>query len=232
MVAPPTVKLENIKVVFGSESHPVHALDAVNLEFFEGDRVLVVGRNGSGKSTLLRVMAGLVPFSGNVIAGGVRTHRDAWYKEAREHSLFVPQDIGDAVGGNVTVGEFRRILGRGRHKLQDAESEWIDSHSGLLISQLSGGQRQFVITLASLLRTRQIYLFDEVFRGLDETMRERFCDLLASELEPNSTALFVSHEPRYLDRVVNRFLRLDAGHLCEDRKFVVSSASDLVGDHA
>ena len=37
------------------------ALQNINLQFQEGDRVGVVGRNGSGKSTLCRVLAGILP---------------------------------------------------------------------------------------------------------------------------------------------------------------------------
>jgi len=39
----------------------IHALNAINLELHEGDRVCLIGKNGSGKTTLLRVIAGIYP---------------------------------------------------------------------------------------------------------------------------------------------------------------------------
>jgi ABC-2 type transport system ATP-binding protein/lipopolysaccharide transport system ATP-binding protein len=41
----------------------IHALNSLNLELHEGDRVCLIGHNGAGKTTLLRVLAGIYPAS-------------------------------------------------------------------------------------------------------------------------------------------------------------------------
>ena len=41
----------------------IHALNSLNLELHEGDRVSLIGHNGAGKTTLLRVLAGIYPSS-------------------------------------------------------------------------------------------------------------------------------------------------------------------------
>lgn len=46
----------------------VRALDHVNFEFHEGDRVGLIGHNGSGKSTLLRVLAGIYEPVGGILS--------------------------------------------------------------------------------------------------------------------------------------------------------------------
>jgi lipopolysaccharide transport system ATP-binding protein len=52
----------------------VRALDSLNFEFHEGDRVGLIGHNGSGKSTLLQVLAGIYePTSGSIEINGVIT---------------------------------------------------------------------------------------------------------------------------------------------------------------
>ena len=49
----------------------LRALNAINLEISQGDRVGLIGRNGSGKSTLLRVMAGIyAPDAGEMSVQG------------------------------------------------------------------------------------------------------------------------------------------------------------------
>jgi ABC-type multidrug transport system fused ATPase/permease subunit len=48
----PVIRVENLTVTYGAMDDP--ALNKVNLDIFEGDRVAIVGRSGSGKSTLLR----------------------------------------------------------------------------------------------------------------------------------------------------------------------------------
>jgi ABC-type polysaccharide/polyol phosphate transport system ATPase subunit len=41
----------------------IHALNSLNMELREGDRVCLIGHNGAGKTTLLRVLAGIYPAS-------------------------------------------------------------------------------------------------------------------------------------------------------------------------
>ncbi len=65
----------------------IHALNALDLDFDEGDRICVIGHNGAGKSTLLRLIAGIYPpssgtvdVSGKVVAilgSGIALNPDA-----------------------------------------------------------------------------------------------------------------------------------------------------------
>src|SRR5438067_613365 len=49
----------------------VHALDKIDLEIHEGERVGIIGRNGAGKSSLLKVLAGIYPpSSGKLTVAG------------------------------------------------------------------------------------------------------------------------------------------------------------------
>ena len=55
-MAPPLLKLADIRLSFGSDA----LLDGAELSLGAGARLCLVGRNGSGKSTLLKIAAGLV----------------------------------------------------------------------------------------------------------------------------------------------------------------------------
>jgi ATP-binding cassette subfamily F protein uup len=62
-MAPPILKLDNIRLSFGGTP----LLDGAELQVEPGDRICLVGRNGSGKSTLLKIAAGLIePQSGEI----------------------------------------------------------------------------------------------------------------------------------------------------------------------
>ena len=45
-------------------------LEGIDFAIEAGERVAILGPNGAGKSTLLRALAGLVPYSGTIEAGG------------------------------------------------------------------------------------------------------------------------------------------------------------------
>src|SRR5688572_30645821 len=58
---PPLSPLERGGAGGDSTLREVHALENVNLEIGEGERVGIIGHNGAGKSTLLKVLAGIYP---------------------------------------------------------------------------------------------------------------------------------------------------------------------------
>src|SRR5258705_10546102 len=105
------------------ESRLVHALEGINFEIGESERVGIIGRNGAGKTTLLSIMAGLTePTSGRVeVDGDVHamltigavlrddmTGRDNIYLDAAVHGR--SRDETDAIAGCIVefseLGEF------------------------------------------------------------------------------------------------------------------------------
>src|SRR5690625_2946369 len=55
------IRFHNFTFKYRSQIEPT--LKNINLEIYEGEKVLIVGPSGSGKSTLAHCMNGLVPFS-------------------------------------------------------------------------------------------------------------------------------------------------------------------------
>src|SRR5574337_271284 len=68
----PLIEMKNINLNFGT----VKALSDVNVNFYEGELVGLVGDNGAGKTTLIRILSGLyAPTSGEVYFEGKRITR-------------------------------------------------------------------------------------------------------------------------------------------------------------
>ena len=73
------IKIEHLSVGYDGRS----ALEDVNISFYEGDFVDIIGPNGGGKSTLVKSILGLVPHSGSISFAG---------KIACRHSIgYLPQ---------------------------------------------------------------------------------------------------------------------------------------------
>jgi ABC-type nitrate/sulfonate/bicarbonate transport system ATPase subunit len=191
---------------FGS----VLALERLDLEVRAGEAVAVVGPSGCGKSTLLELLAGLQePDAGSVGAGGDTS------AAARLHACaFMPQ--GDLLlpwrDALANAGLALECAGRSRAAARRAaaplfERFGLGEFEDAYPRELSGGMRQRVAFLRTLLAGRPALLLDEPFGALDSITRASMQEWLAGTLEAEPrTLVLVTHdveEALYLaDRVV------------------------------
>ena len=177
---------------------PVAALEGLDLHVRRNEVLGVVGPSGCGKSTLLELVAGLQePDEGSVLVSG---KRDA--KARRELCSFMPQrdlllpwrdSLGNAALGlecqGVARGEARRraapLLARfGLGGFETARP-----------AQLSGGMRQRMAFLRTLLPGRPVLLLDEPFASLDSITRASMHSWLADTLAAEArTVVLVTHD--------------------------------------
>jgi ABC-type nitrate/sulfonate/bicarbonate transport system ATPase subunit len=171
---------------FGS----VLALDGVELEVRAGEAVAIVGPSGCGKSTLLELLAGLQqPDSGTVTGGG-------------EMCAFMPQsDLllpwRDALGNAALALE---CTGTAPKAARGAAAPLFErfglaEFERAYPRQLSGGMRQRVAFLRTLLAGRPALLLDEPFGALDSITRASMQEWLAGALaEEPRTLVLVTHD--------------------------------------
>jgi ABC-type nitrate/sulfonate/bicarbonate transport system ATPase subunit len=174
---------------------PLTALEHLDLTVREGEVVAVVGPSGCGKSTLLELVAGLQePDEGLVTVAG-SGDRGAACAFMPQHDLLLPWR--DAAGNaalalecaGVPRAEARRRAAPLFERFGLAEFERARP------AELSGGMRQRVAFLRTLLVGRPILLLDEPFGALDSITRGSMQDWLMDALaaEPR-TVLLVTHD--------------------------------------
>jgi NitT/TauT family transport system ATP-binding protein len=183
------VKQGGVEVVAAARAYgAVQALAGVSLRVPPGDTVAVVGPSGCGKSTLLELVCGLQrPDAGTVSAppAALMPQRDAllpW--------LSALDNAGLAM----------RLAGASRGEARRAAHEHF-AHFGLegferaRPRELSGGMRQRVAFVRTLLAGRPVLCLDEPFGALDALTRQRMQTWLAGALaqEPR-TVLLVTHD--------------------------------------
>jgi ATP-binding cassette subfamily F protein uup len=172
----------------------------VSLRIHRGERVAIVGPNGAGKTTLLNMLTGqLAPDSGNVKIGiAVQMAR-----LDQTRTLLEPDDtLADVLTGG--RGDHIDVGGQPRHVVSYMRDFLFDaSQARSPVKVLSGGERARLLLAKVLALPSNLLVLDEPTNDLDlETL-----DLLEEMIdEYPGTALLVSHDRDFLDRVATSIL--------------------------
>jgi ABC-type nitrate/sulfonate/bicarbonate transport system ATPase subunit len=174
------------------------ALDGVDLEVRPREVLAVVGPSGCGKSTLLEIVAGLqAPDAGWAAAAGSRdaAGRRASCAYMPQRDLLLPWR--DALA-NAALALECQGAGRGEARRRAAplfERFGLADFERSYPAGLSGGMRQRVAFLRTLLPGRPVLLLDEPFGALDAITRASMQQWLAEALaEEPRTVLLVTHD--------------------------------------
>jgi len=171
------------------------ALDDVTLEVRAGEVVALVGPSGCGKSTLLRMLAGLtVPTSGSVEVGGRsvvgRPGACGWmpqnYGLLPWRRVLANATLGADVAGGGSWAARRQLRARAETRARPLLAQFgLGGFEDSWPSQLSGGMRQRLAVLRTVLAEAPVMLLDEPFGSLDALTRRSlqswFQDVLFAE---------------------------------------------------
>src|SRR5579859_2154226 len=183
-------------------------------------RVGVVGRSGAGKSTLLSLVAGLdEPDSGKISVGGATAQKDRLARCAlmpqRDTLLPWRTAIDNAALALENKGVSRR---EARDRAAPLfERLGLAGAERLRPAKLSGGMRQRVAFLRTLLADKPVLLLDEPFGALDAITRAELQEWLGAALraEPR-TVLLVTHDVEEALLLCERVLVLADGRIAAE----------------
>lgn len=196
---PPRLSLRHIVSTYSERGRSVQALVDLSFDIADGEFVALIGPSGSGKSTLLDIVAGLFPQTGGEVAfaGSVVDTQDRLGAAAymRQRDLLLPwrTALDNAALALEVHGHSRneaRQMARARFPefgLAGFEHAWP--------AQLSGGMRQRVAFLRTVLTERPLLLLDEPFGALDALNRVALQSWLLERWERDRQAvLLVTHD--------------------------------------
>lgn len=177
-------------------------VDDLTLVVRPGERLGIVGPNGAGKTTLLRAILGeIAPDSGRVVLG--QNARVTYLGQKRE-GLDESKSVLENVAGSrsrVTLGErtmdARAYLDRFLFHAEQQRQP---------VGTLSGGEKARVLLAKLLLTPTNLFVLDEPTNDLDVATLAALEELL---LEMQGTALVVTHDRWFLDRVATAVLAFE-----------------------
>ncbi len=209
------IRISRVAKTFGEDTDkPFVALKEVNVDIAAGEFVSVVGPSGCGKSTLMLMVAGLLKRSrGDIVIGG--------------ESVAKPiTDVGIAFQDHLLL-EFRTALanvtlhadirGLPRRELEARAKELfaqlrLTQAMDKYPRQLSGGMRQRVSLVRTLVHDPSVILMDEPFGALDALTRLQVrTDLEQLWLRRRPTVLFITHSVEEAVGLSDRILVMSPG---------------------
>jgi NitT/TauT family transport system ATP-binding protein len=191
------LELKHIFINYHSLKGETQAIRDISFSIDQGEFVSIVGPSGCGKSTLLNIIVGLLSPSGGEIYIDDKLHTGLSPKIGymfQNDNLFEWLSVWDNVAIGLKVS----------HKLNKESVQKIDfllKEYGLSEfknhhpNELSGGMRQRVALLRTLVMDPEILLLDEPFSALDYQTRLNVSgDILKIIKKENKTALMVTHD--------------------------------------
>jgi len=192
----PTIHIENAALAYNNQL----VFAKLNLQLPAGKWIALLGPSGIGKSSLMRTIAGLISkeesFSGSIYAEP-QLCLSKHIAYMAQTDLLLPWL---SVLHNACLGEKLRSISRKTYAAKLLQTTELLKQVGLgdamhaYPHQLSGGMRQRVALVRTLMENKPIVLMDEPFSALDAITKHQLQDL-AIEMLKNKTVLFITHDP-------------------------------------
>ncbi|MDJ1501372.1 ABC transporter ATP-binding protein [Xanthocytophaga agilis] len=197
------ITIRGLKKSFGE----LDVLKGVDMDLYQGENLVVLGRSGTGKSVLIKIIAGLLPPDEGSV--NVLNHEITGIKEKEMDALRLKIGFSfqnSALYDSMTVRENLEFPLR-RHEKGLSENEINQRVEELLEdvglsqtinqmpSQLSGGQRKRIGIARTLILKPEIMLYDEPTAGLDPITSMDINNLINEVQQKfNTSSIIITHD--------------------------------------
>jgi ABC-2 type transport system ATP-binding protein len=184
------LQLISIQKSFGN--HHIFSIEKLQLD---NGIYWLKGTNGSGKSTLMKIIAGLLPFNGDIILNGaINIHKHPFeYRKYINHSAAEPIYPSFLCGEEIT--EFVRTIKKGTIEqiTEIKQILGIDSYLANPTGSYSSGMLKKLSLLNAFTGNPSWILLDEPFTTLDNTSQNSLCGLIRSRQHQGISFIITSH---------------------------------------
>ncbi|WP_183572234.1 ABC transporter ATP-binding protein [Mucilaginibacter sp. X5P1] len=212
----------------------VDAVNGIDLHIETGEFVVIIGSNGSGKTTLLNLVAGsVIPTSGTVSIDGNDVTDLADYRRSQWIARVFQNPLSGTASDLSILDNFRLAairtkpkglsIGVNDHFKKEVKEKIATLGMGLEkkieqpMGTLSGGQRQALTLLMSIMDSCQVLLLDEPTAALDPRSAEivmKTADKLIKDFK--LTAILITHNLKDAYNYGTRIIQMGEGAVLKD----------------
>lgn len=233
------ISIRNLKKSFDD----FDVLKGVDLNLYQGENLVVLGRSGTGKSVLIKIIAGLLKADSgdiNVLGSDLNNLTPIELDQLRLKIGFSFQN--SALYDSMTIREnlefplVRNQKNLSRHEIDRIVNIVLEavelSHTiNQMPSELSGGQRKRIGIARTLILKPEIMLYDEPTAGLDPITSIEINKLINGvQKRFNTSSIIITHDLTCARSVGDRIVMLLDGHFQYEGSFeeVFAAADDRV----
>jgi len=183
-----SIAAENISKQFSTNGGALPVLEKISLEVKAGQILAVVGKSGAGKSTLLNIISGLEKPTG----GKVSVVGSVGYVPQKDLLLPWRTVLGNILlPAEICKSDLKKAVVNARSLLvKNGLADFEKSYP----TEISGGMKQKVSLIRTLLQDSDIVLFDEPFSAIDFDARLQLVKEIRSYIiSAQKAAVFVTH---------------------------------------
>ena len=224
----PEVKIRGLSKRYGRQ----RAVRGVDVEVHAGEIYGLIGPDGAGKSSLLKAVAGVTTFDeGTIDVFGIRIDSERAAERIKDRVGFMPQGLGQNLYPELSVEENIDFFTRSRlvppvaateRKRRLLEMTRLAPFRDRFMKNLSGGMKQKLGLICTLIHEPRLVILDEPTTGVDPLSRRDFWAILSHMLRERGITALVS--TAYMDEA-SRFHRLS---LFYDGRIVAEGAPDEI----
>jgi len=222
--------VQDVRVYYGGQRHPVRAVDGVSFTLNRGEALGLVGESGCGKSTLGRALLRLEPVrSGRVLLDGVDlvSLHGAKLKAFRGRAQMIFQDPYGSLNPRHSIGGMLReaVAAYGKVDRTNREQRIAEllravgldpAYTRRYPHEFSGGQRQRLGLARALAVQPELIIADEPVSALDVSVQVQILNLLKDlQQQLNHALLFIAHDLAVVRYVCHRILVMYLGKVVE-----------------
>jgi phospholipid/cholesterol/gamma-HCH transport system ATP-binding protein len=214
----PIIEIKNLRKSFGDN----RVLEGFNMNLYEGENLVIMGKSGSGKSVMIKCLIGLEePDSGTIIVMDKNINQlEHWeLDELRTEIGFLFQ--GSALYDSMSVRENLEFPLRRHTKkfgviedttslvLEALENVGLAHAIDLMPAELSGGMKRRIALARTLILQPKIILYDEPTTGLDPiTAKEIILLMMSIQKKYNTSSIIITHDVDCARVIANRMILL------------------------